>query len=153
MLRALHILIAILVITQLVHTADFQRAVEKTLKNEGGYANKSSDNGGETYRGVARKFHANWEGWKIVDSAKALLGYGSTVNCSAKARRAIDKSLDKDKQLPHLLEVFYKKEFWDPLNLDREPDQQIADKIFDAAVLSGVAFAKKIYREAIEGVH
>ncbi|MFM7564688.1 MAG: glycosyl hydrolase 108 family protein, partial [Planctomycetota bacterium] len=37
--------------------ADFAIAFDETMINEGGYVDDPDDRGGETYRGVARRFH------------------------------------------------------------------------------------------------
>jgi len=44
-----------------------------TRREEGGY-NKgiTGDSGGETYRGIARNYNPNWEGWKVIDGIKPL---------------------------------------------------------------------------------
>ncbi len=130
--------------------ADFKTAFQQTLANEGGYANNSHDHGGETYCGVSRHFHPKWEGWVIVDSIKSKLGFRNTVDCSAKIRKALDKSLSQQKRLTELIEAFYKKEFWDPLNLDLEQDQMLANTEFDSAVLRGVASEKRTQRKVEE---
>ncbi len=39
--------------------ADFDKAIENTLKHEGGYVNDSSDNGGETNFGISSKSYPN----------------------------------------------------------------------------------------------
>ena len=133
-----------------LQAADFKTAFQQTLKNEGGYVNDSRDHGGETYCGVSRHFHPKWEGWVIVDSMKSVLGFRNTVNCSAKVRKTIDKSLAQQKRLAKLIEVFYKTEFWDPLNLDSEQHQMLANQEFDGAVLSGIATEKRIKRQVDE---
>jgi lysozyme family protein len=50
--------------------ADFEIAYGETELREGGYVNDPVDRGGETHRGVARKFHPDWSGWKIIDQIK-----------------------------------------------------------------------------------
>ena len=40
------------------------------MKHEGGYSNDPDDWGGETYRGISRRFHPDWPGWVIIDAAK-----------------------------------------------------------------------------------
>jgi len=37
---------------------------------EGNYCNLIYDKGGETYGGITRNFHPNWEGWAVIDSYK-----------------------------------------------------------------------------------
>jgi len=50
--------------------ADFNDAYEKTILNEGGYKlhNVPDDRGGQTYAGIARRYHPNWPGWRYIDS-------------------------------------------------------------------------------------
>ena len=40
------------------------------LKEEGRYNNNPSDQGGETYCGISRKFQPGWIGWPRVDAAE-----------------------------------------------------------------------------------
>ena len=49
-----------------------QKFIEETLKFEGGFVNDPDDKGGETYRGISRKYHPKWVGWVLVDSRKPL---------------------------------------------------------------------------------
>jgi len=42
------------------------------LKVESGYANVKGDKGGETYRGITRKNHPEWDGWKTIDKKKPI---------------------------------------------------------------------------------
>jgi lysozyme family protein len=57
--------------------ADFNIADKLRQQNEGGYANNKADNGGETFRGIARKFWGSWKGWSIIDGIKKQ--YGTTA--------------------------------------------------------------------------
>ena len=50
--------------------ANFQQAFQHTAAAEGGYSNNPKDKGGETYRGIARKYWPDWAGWIIVDEYK-----------------------------------------------------------------------------------
>ena len=38
--------------------------------NEGGWVNDPNDIGGETYRGISRKFNPKWNGWSVIDEMK-----------------------------------------------------------------------------------
>ena len=49
--------------------AIFNSAFQITMGNEGGYANNPADSGGETYKGIAKNYWPNWEGWTAVDQA------------------------------------------------------------------------------------
>ena len=52
----------------------FDELFEGVIKHEGYYANVSGDRGGETYMGVARNLHPNWEGWPVIDLYKSEVG-------------------------------------------------------------------------------
>ncbi|MBC7912857.1 MAG: hypothetical protein H7Y07_01930, partial [Pyrinomonadaceae bacterium] len=60
--------------------ANFDLAYKITMHNEGGYANDPQDNGGETWKGVARNFCPKWAGWVIVDRIKA--SYPKSLNAA-----------------------------------------------------------------------
>lgn len=51
--------------------SNFDTALKILLYNEGGYNNNPNDKGGETYCGIARRYHNNWYGWKLIDAIKA----------------------------------------------------------------------------------
>ena len=78
--------------------ANFNIAFELTSKAEGGYANSKYDVGGETWRGISRVYHPNWQGWQIIDQYKSQ--YKNFVDY-----------LWKDKQLNQLVFDFYKQNF------------------------------------------
>ena len=46
--------------------AEFKKAYDKTMGHEGGYVHDPDDAGGETYKGISRRYHPGWEGWKVV---------------------------------------------------------------------------------------
>lgn len=101
--------------------ADFKIAYKKTGGWEGGYSNVASDTGGETYKGISRKWHPKWEGWKVVDKNKPL-----------KRNQII-----KDSALDAMVEKFYKKEFWDVISGDSIEDQYSANTLYDFGVNAG----------------
>ncbi|MBI1770559.1 MAG: N-acetylmuramidase [Bacteroidetes bacterium] len=103
----------------------FETALQKTLLNEGGYANDPDDPGGETYKGVARNIFSKWDGWQIVDSLKQQSGFPS--------------SLDKNGDLQNKIRDFYKANFWDRVQGDEINDEHVASSIFDFAVNTGVS--------------
>ena len=101
--------------------ADFKIAYKKTAINEGGWNHVSGDRGGETYKGIARKFHPKWEGWKLVDKAKPLK----------------HNQIIKNEALDKLVQDFYKKQFWDVISGDKVEDQNIANTLYDFGVNAG----------------
>ena len=52
--------------------ADFNSILQFVFADEGGWTAGEGDPGGETYSGIARNFHGNWDGWTVVDGSKPL---------------------------------------------------------------------------------
>ena len=113
--------------------ADFKLAHERTLKFEGAYSNHEADRGGETFAGIARVYHENWLGWKIIDQYKTVTSDTKTLN----------KILFGNDELMSLIEDFYKIEFWDRIKGNEIMYQTVANNIYDMAVNSGVRKASK----------
>ena len=128
--------------------ADFKKAWAKTSTNEGGYINNSKDSGKETYRGITIVSNPKWSGWDVVHKAILDLGIHDTLDCPKDVRSKIDAKLAEIPELDELVQSIYKKNYWDPLNLDNEPDQLIAEQVFDSAVNLGVATAKRFIDNA-----
>jgi len=47
--------------------ANFEIALKNALSYEGGHVNDPDDIGGETYKGISRRYHPMWEGWGYID--------------------------------------------------------------------------------------
>ena len=103
--------------------ADFQPAFEIMIRNEGGYVNHTvaGDRGGQTFAGIARKFHGEWKGWDLID-----------------------RSDTENPQLTVFVSEFYKEKFWDKLKGDDIANQRVASTLFDFAVNAGVKTAAKL---------
>ena len=99
-----------------------------------------------TYKGINRKAWPSWEGWNIIDSYLKANG-----NSIAKA----SPICNADTKLETLVQVFYKKNFWDPNKLDILTHQHTADEIFTTGVLThpktAAKFAQKVIGVAIDG--
>lgn len=98
----------------------FDAAMAFTLRWEGGWVDDPADPGLETYRGISRRAHPDWDGWPLVDALA-------------------------DKDAPDLpLEVkvraFYREHYWEPIAGDALPGP-LAVAVFDWAVHSGVTRA------------
>jgi len=104
--------------------SDFNIAYTRTAKFEGGYSNDPDDKGKETYKGVARASWPNWAGWKIIDVAKTAPNFPAP--------------LDTNQPLQDLILRFYKTNFWNHIQGDAIPDQNIANEVYDCSVNSGV---------------
>lgn len=117
--------------------ADFNIAFSKTLQIEGGYVNDPNDLGGETFKGIARKYWPNWKGWKIIDQVK-----DSTFG-------DLDFSLNGHSELNQHVYTFYMVNFWDKCGLDHMDSQAVAEEIYDTAVNGGVKRACKFFQTAL----
>lgn len=112
--------------------AKFDEAIIKILDHEGGYVNNPNDRGGETYMGISRKAHPKSKIWQIVDK----------ITAKYKTTKTINKYLKQDETLTKLVKDIYKKDYWNPFNLDKENNQKLANHIFDNAVNMGVSKTK-----------
>ena len=87
----------------------YNSCIERLLKKEGGYVNDPDDAGGQTYRGISRKYNPNWKGWVVVDNY--LKEFGGETS-------AFKKALDRNEILLDQVKLYYKERYWDVLNLD-----------------------------------
>lgn len=114
--------------------ARFELAHPKVAAHEGGYSNDPADNGGETWKGIARKANPGWQGWVVIDSYKDKSGFPANLK-SVELLEALVKSL-------------YRIKYWDEIQGDRIIDQAIADSIYDSAVNMGPSRAIKLAQGA-----
>ena len=115
--------------------AQFSISYRKTSGHEGGYVDNPNDRGGETWRGIARKRHPEWEGWQIVDRLKLESDF--------------PKNLDVDPDLPNLGVKFYHDHFWTPIMGDSIQQQEIADEMYDTGVNMGPPTAIKFLQQSL----
>lgn len=115
--------------------ADFQPALESVLKYEGGYSTDPDDPGGETYRGISRRYHPDWIGWRDIAVANIT-----------------HKPID-DRALDGAVEGFYRTMYWDRFQGDRIPDQALADELMDQAVNLGVTRAVDHLQRALNALN
>jgi len=111
--------------------ANFDKALIEVLKNEGGYANDPDDLGGETYKGVSRKYWPNWQGWAVVDKLKI----GS---------KEWQPALEQNDPLQAMVSSFYCTNFWNSVCGNDINSQEVALCIFDFAVNAGVVTSKTL---------
>jgi len=116
--------------------ADFKAAFDRTMAHEGGYVNDPDDRGGETYRGVARKFHPKWEGWSRIEEHR---GGGD-----------FPASLGSDQKLDDMVRRFYETFFWDTVKGDDIVSQAVAESIFDFGVNAGYRTSAKLAQTVAE---
>lgn len=116
--------------------ADFDQAYDKTMAHEGGYVNDPDDRGGETYKGVARKFNSKWEGWSIIDEYKTKGNF--------------PRSLDDDQELQKMIKNFYEVGYWDTVRADDINSQAVAEALFDFGVNAGVRTSAKLAQAVVD---
>ena len=106
---------------------NFSTAFEKTMKHEGYYSFNKYDAGGETYRGISRRYYPKWKGWLIIDKQKPNINH---------------------KELDPLIRAFYRKHYWNPNLLNAFP-QDVANEMFDTGVNLGRRTAAKFLQQTL----
>lgn len=107
--------------------ADFKKAFMKTAGHEGGYVFDPDDAGGETYKGISRRFHPSWNGWKVIEKIKQYIKNNS-----------FNETLEENDLLQKVVKTFYKQYYWDRFQGDNIPVQEIAEELFDTGVNMGI---------------
>jgi len=103
--------------------AQFLKSYSKTAQSEGGYSNNSNDKGGETYKGISRKYNPYWSGWQYIDAERNNPNFSQILE---------SKSILQG----HVLS-FYTL-IWDTLHGDEIQSQLLADRLFDITVNMGM---------------
>lgn len=115
--------------------ADYSTSFHKTLGHEGGYGDDPDDRGGETYKGISRRYHPDWPGWGMIDQLKGEPSFPS--------------SLYHHEELRAQVAEFYREEFWNRIWAEQIPDQDIADELFDTSVNLGVKRAVEFLQKGL----
>lgn len=118
----------------------YNSCIERLLKKEGGYVNDSDDAGGQTYRGISRKYNPNWKGWVVVDNY--LKEFGGETS-------AFKKALDRNEILLDQVKLYYKERYWDVLNLDTCKNFKVCWQLFDTCVNTGKTNAVKLAQKVL----
>lgn len=113
-----------------------EKLITSTLRYEGGYVLDPADNGGETYRGISRKFHPSWSGWTIVDQNKPL-----------KTNQIISST-----SLENMVKDFYYKNFYLKMSIQNINNIVLAAHTFDHGVNAGIKNGIKVLQKAINTV-
>ena len=112
--------------------ADFAKAYKHTARWEGGWVKDGADRGAETYAGISRRWHPDWEGWHIVDKYK-----------NKKHGQVVDSAV-----LRVMVRRFYYSQYWSKMWGDDITSQAVAGFIFDWFVNSGVYAIQATQRAA-----
>jgi lysozyme family protein len=115
--------------------ADFLKAYRRLEPNEGGYSNHPADNGGETWKGIARNYHPTWLGWALIDGYKGNADFPGILYHS--------------EQLEAFVQDFYRKNYWAVNQLDKMDSQWLAENVFDASVNCGTYAGAKFLQQAV----
>ena len=126
----------------------FKNCLKEVLRHEGTYSNHKDDIGGETYKGISRFYHSDWDGWEIIDLVKEKID-GIKILKSGDITAALGSAYQN--KLEQLVALFYKEEFWDRIKGDElsEIDEDLACEVFDMAVNMGVRSAVKNLQKAL----
>lgn len=111
--------------------------IKMVLTHEGGWNLVKNDNGGETYCGIAKKYHPNWEGWKIIDTNKPLK-YNQKI---------------KDDKLEKLVLDVYMKQYYNPMKIGSINSLMLSAHVFCHGVNAGTTTAIKLLQKAINSVY
>lgn len=117
--------------------ANFNKEFDELILAEGGYVNDPDDAGGETYLGISRKNNPKWIGWEVIDAEKK------------KGLKNITSRLKKDIALTNSAKLLYKQNYWDVMELDDIPSQNIAHQLFDTCVNCGKSRAITIAQQVV----
>ena len=118
---------------------NFDEAFEKTATIEGGYVFDPDDAGGETYKGISRRFNPSWKGWDKIDEIKR----------ANSRKKKFDKVFEQDESLQEEVLLFYKEAYWDKFWGDEIPVQEVAEELFDTGVNMGVRRAVGFLQEGL----
>ncbi len=104
-----------------------------TMKWESGYAFVKGDAGLETYCGISRRWHPNWEGWAIIDEVK--------LTRKLKRGEIIENAILND-----MVETFYYSTLWTNVQGDKITNQSICNMLYDWTVTSNDDAAKHLQK-------
>jgi lysozyme family protein len=104
--------------------ANFESAFARLKGYEGGYMNDPDDAGGETYCGIARRFHPYWLGWKLIDSLKK----------DGRLSGEEAGKLGENNELAAMVSGFYKGVYWEPFAGDLIASQAVAEELLEISV-------------------
>jgi len=120
--------------------ANFADALAAVYEFEGGYANDPDDYGGETYRGISRRYQPTWPGWDTIDRLKDRFAEGFVVH------------LDSDERLQEQVRTLYKERFWNKLWGDQIECDAVAAEMLDIAVNLGTSRAVRFLQKSLNAL-
>ena len=108
--------------------ANFSAHIEPLVETEGGYrlVNIAGDRGGRTYAGISERSNPKWEGWDLITDGASL---------------------------GHMIKVVhrrYKDDYWDPVRGNEIDNEDVAELLFSASVLSSPRRAIILAQQSVE---
>ena len=124
--------------------ADVTQAVQYLMSLEGNpanhyYSNSPHDSGGETYMGISRRWHPNWEGWQFVDGLKGEKDFPACLN--------------KSDALTAFVNDFYRVGWWDKYSLSFITDQEMPEKFWLSLLTLASITVVKLFRKLSIACH
>lgn len=114
------------------------------LGEEKGYSNHGQDAGGETYRGISRKYHAGLSIWSVVDQTKIECTENGKLNV-----RKLNRILADNENLQIEICEFYKSEYYLKRGIDKIENDGIAKKVFSYEVNARPGVGRKALQAGI----
>ena len=108
--------------------ANFDPIYVNLMRDEGGFVlhKVAGDSGGWTYGGIARNYHKDWPGWRLIDNG-----------------------VRSSEELSKLVREFYVREFWLPLKGDQLIHQDVANMLFSFSVNASSKVAVKLAQTCV----
>ncbi|NCB97281.1 MAG: peptidoglycan domain protein [Bacteroidia bacterium] len=117
------------------------------FSNENDVLERNATENGWTFMGIYQGAFPRLDLWKTV--RQKIQQYGGDM-------KLVGSMMYNDQQTREMVEMFYKKEFWDKAKLDEVVSQQIANEIFIAGVNMGmkkaVMLAQRLVGVSQDGV-
>jgi lysozyme family protein len=120
--------------------ADFDKALAKTLLNEGGFADRRSTTGEVVNRGIT-----HW----TLRALNRMIGFG-TGPTTPRSEPASNREVARVRNIPMAeTQAIYRQQYWTPVGCDNIADQALAEKVFDIGVNCGTGTAAKMLQRAV----
>lgn len=112
---------------------NFIKALNNLMIAEGGYVFNPKDPGGETYKGISKKYNKNWSGWQLIDP---IVEYLSSRFFGKELQAKIDEQLKTNIELIERVREFYYNNYWFKFSGDKLP-YEVAEEMLEQSVLLG----------------
>jgi lysozyme family protein len=111
--------------------ANYELALKALFDREGLYSKDPDDAGGETYRGISRRYFGDWSGWELIDKE------GNA------AHRAV---------LDGLASAHYRTHYWNRIRGDELPEE-VGKPLLLASVLTNTGKAVEWLQRSLNAMN